>query len=95
MREKQQYKTVAITYSDDKPLEFILLVTDISYHDYYIKVEYRETIHKDGVKIIAMRDIKNIAITELDESDVKSLIIGRTGMKDIKVNVNGGKYDND
>ena len=30
-----------------------------------------------------------------DESDVKSLIIGRTGMKDIKVNVNGGKYDND
>lgn len=30
-----------------------------------------------------------------DESDVKYLIIGRTGMKDIKVNVNGGKYDND
>lgn len=29
MREKQQYKTVAITYADDKPLEFILLVTDI------------------------------------------------------------------
>lgn len=187
MRNEPQYKTVAITYSDDKPLEFILLVKDISYHDSYIKVEYRETIHKDGVKIIAMRDIKNIAITELDEfeanetlmhlaeqtagtdftqirfnpwngdrsivtvtsfrnidhkdftfekvtkierkwdhdilgerilihtihknaglvwsgieaiyvfdeSDVKSLIIGRTGMKDIKVNVNGGKYDND
>lgn len=187
MRNEPQYKTVAITYADDKPLEFILLVTDISYHDSYIKVEYRETIHKDGVKIIAMRDIKNIAITELDEfeanktlmylaektagtdftqirfnpwngdrsivtvtsfrnidhkdftfekvtkierkwdhdimghrilihtihknaglvwsgieaiyvfdeSDVKSLIIGRTGMKDIKVNVNGGKYDND
>ena len=175
MRNEKQYKTVAITYADDKPLEFILLVTDISYHDSYIKVEYKETIHKDGVKIIAMRDIKNITITELDEfeanktlmylaeqtaggdrsivtvvsyrnidhkdftfekvtnierkwdhdimghrilihtihkdaglvwsgieaiyvfdeSDVKSLIIGRTGMKDIKVNVNGGKYDND
>lgn len=35
------------------------------------------------------------AIYVFDESDVKSLIIGRTGMKDIKVNVNGGKYDND
>lgn len=50
MRNEPQYKTVAITYADDKPLEFILLVTDI---------------------------------------------IRRTGMKDIKVNVNGGKYDND
>ena len=56
MRNEPQYKTVAITYAGDKPLEFILLVTF---------------------------------------SKVKSLIIGRTGMKDIKVNVNGGKYDND
>lgn len=38
MRNEPQYKTVAITYSDDKPLEFILLVTDISYCDSYIKV---------------------------------------------------------
>lgn len=30
-----------------------------------------------------------------DESDVETLIIGRTGMKDMKVNVNGGKYKND
>ena len=44
MRESKQYKTVAITYADDKPLEFVLLVTDISYHDSYIKVEYRETL---------------------------------------------------
>lgn len=187
MSESKQYKTVAITYAENKPLEFILLVTNIEYRESYIKIEYRETIHKDGVKNIAMRDIKNIAITELDEfaanetlmylaektagtdftqirfnpwngdrsivtvtsfrnidhkdftfekvtkierkwdhdilghrilihtihkdaglvwsgidaiyvfdeSDVKSLIIRRTGMKDIKVNVNGGKYDND
>nr|DAW03736.1 MAG TPA: hypothetical protein [Caudoviricetes sp.] len=30
-----------------------------------------------------------------DESDIQSLLIGRSGMKDIKVNVNGGKYNND
>lgn len=75
MRNEPQYKTVAITYADDKPLEFILLVTDISYHESYIKVEYRETIHKDGVKIIAMRDIKNIAITELDEFEANKTLM--------------------
>ena len=75
MGNEPKYKTVAITYSDDKPLEFILLVTDISYHDSYIKVEYRETIHKDGVKIIAMRDIKNIAITELDEFEANKTLM--------------------
>lgn len=35
MKNEPQYKTVAITYADDKPLEFILLVTDISYHNPY------------------------------------------------------------
>ena len=30
-----------------------------------------------------------------DERDVKAILIERTGMKDIKVNVNGGKYEND
>lgn len=70
MREKQQYKTVAITYADDKPLEFIKTALKLSLC---------------GID----------AIYVFDESDVKSLIIGRTGMKDIKVNVNGGKYDND
>ena len=49
------------------------------------------TIHKDAGLVWGGID----AIYVFDESDVKSLIIGRTGMKDIKVNVNGGKYDND
>lgn len=49
------------------------------------------TIHKDAGLVWSGID----AIYVFDESDVKSLIIGRTGMKDIKVNVNGGKYDND
>ena len=49
------------------------------------------TIHKNAGLVWGGID----AIYVFDESDVKSLIIGRTGMKDIKVNVNGGKYDND
>lgn len=187
MIDDKQYKDIAITYSDDKPKDLILLVTDITYHDSYIKIQYMESIDKENTKIIAMNGVKSIAIRELDkfdanktlmylaektagndftkirfnpwdgdrsmvtvvssrqmvakdfhfeqvtkierkwdhdirghkiiihtifekpspvwsgidatyvfdESDVKSLIIGRTGMKDIKVNVNGGKYDND
>lgn len=49
------------------------------------------TIHKDAGLVWSGIE----AIYVFDESDVKSLIIGRTGMKDIKVNVNGGKYEND
>lgn len=187
MLEDKQYKTVAIAYSDDKPTDLILLVTDISYHDTYIKIQYMDAIDKEETKIIAMNDIKNIRISELDkfdahktlmylaertagtdftkimfnpwdgdrsivnvtscrctvyedfhfekvikierkwdhdrrghnivihtihkdpgpvwsgveatyifdESDIQSLVIVRSGMRDIKVNVNGGKYDND
>lgn len=41
---------------------------------------------------ITLIPLRNIGLIEFFP---KSLIIGRTGMKDIKVNVNGGKYDND
>ncbi len=187
MLEDKQYKTVAITYSDDKPMDMILLVTDISYHDTFIKIQYMESIDKEETKIIAMNGVKDIAISELDkfdahrtlmhlaertagtdftkimfnpwngdrsivtvvssrntvtsdfhfekvikierkwdhdrrghnivihtihedpgpvwsgveaiyifdESDIKSLLIGRSGMRDIKVDVNGGRYRND
>lgn len=185
MIEDKQYKTVAIKYSDDKPTDLILLVTDISYHDAYIKIQYMESIDKEETKIVAMNGVKDIVISELDkfdahrtlmhlaertagtdftkimfnpcngdksivsvtscrntvsgdfhfekvtkierkwdhdrrghnivihtihkdpgpvwsgveaiyifdESDIKSLLIGRSGMKDIKVDVNGGKYN--
>ena len=69
MLEDKQYKTVAITYSDDKPTDLILLVTDISYHDAYIKIQYMASIDKEETKIIAMNGVKNIAIRELDKFD--------------------------
>nr|DAW03735.1 MAG TPA: hypothetical protein [Caudoviricetes sp.] len=69
MLEDKQYKKVAITYSDDKPTDLILLVTDISYYSSYIKIHFMESIDKEGTKIIAMNGVKGIAIDELDKFD--------------------------
>lgn len=49
------------------------------------------TIHKDPGPVWSGVEAMYI----FDESDIKSLLIGRSGMKDIKVDVNGGRYNND
>lgn len=49
------------------------------------------TVHKDAGLVWSGID----AIYVFAEDDIKSILIERSGIKDIKVNVNGGKYDND
>lgn len=69
MIEDKQYRTVAITYSDDKTTDLIMLVTNISYYSSYIKIQYMESIDKEATKIVAMNGVKDIAISELDKFD--------------------------
>lgn len=187
MREKQQYKTVTIEYIGPRRKDWIDLVTDVEYHESYILLRYHETLDRLDTKIIAMTEVDNIQVNDMDyldaerakmfiaertagtdfekirffpynndvsrvtivsyrkidhtefrfdrvfkmerkwdhdlsghkiliytvhkdaglvwsgidaiyvfaEDDIKLMVIERTGMEKIKVNVNGGKYDND
>lgn len=73
--KESQYKTVTIEYRAPRRIDFIELVTDITYHGTYIVVTYLETIDKEATRIITMNDIEEISIKELNKYDVNRTLM--------------------